>query len=216
MNVVLMGPPGSGKGTQAKYFISKKSFHHISTGDLFRNALKNKTSLGQEVQKYLDAGELVPDSLTIDLVKEALENINLKTNLLFDGFPRNLEQAKALDSLLSQRNQKVDLVISLILDDKVVLERLTGRRLAPKSGRIYHIKNKPSKKEGFCDETGEALIIRKDDHEDVVKKRLEIFAKKDKILRDYYESQGVLKSLDADDSSDGVFLKILSFLEVKL
>ena len=213
MNVVLMGPPGSGKGTQAQYFVSKKSFKHLSTGDIFRKALKEKTSLGQKVQFYLDAGKLVSDQITVDLVDEVLKKVGLDTSLLFDGFPRTLVQAKDLDKMLSKKNQKVDLAVSLKIPDSAVLDRLTGRRWAPQSASIYHIRNNPPKKEGFCDKTGEPLLIRKDDKEEVVKNRLEIFHKQNNLLRAHYESQGVLKDISAEGSPQEIFERILRFID---
>ena len=208
-----MGPPGVGKGTQAQYFVSKKSFKHISTGDLFRRALKEKTPLGKEAQEYLDVGKLVPDKVTIGLVDEVVQATDSKHPVLFDGFPRTLVQAEALDKILKIKNQKIDLVISLLLSYSVILDRLTGRRLAPQSGRVYHIRSQPPKKEGFCDETGETLIVRKDDQEDVVKKRLHVFEKQNKILRGYYEPKGLLHEISAEASPEQVFFKILPLLE---
>ena len=213
MNVILMGPPGVGKGTQAQFFISQKSFKHISTGDLFRKALREKTSIGKEAQAYLDAGKLVPDQVTIGLMENVLRTLSLNTALLFDGFPRTLIQAEALNPILEDRNQEVDLALSFKLSDEIVIKRLTGRRWAPKSGRIYHIETQAPKKAGFCDETGEVLVVRKDDQREVVKGRLEIFKKQDQILRDYYESKGVLQEISAEDSPKEIFRKILPFLE---
>ena len=210
MVVILIGPPGAGKGTQAERL--KKQFQYISTGDLFRAALREQTPLGLKVKGFMERGELVPDSLTVSLVEENLATLK-SGDILFDGFPRNVFQAEALDELLKKRDLKVDRVLFLEVSDSVVVQRLSGRRHAVKSGRIYHIVTNPPKVENCCDESGEPLVIREDDKEEVILSRLQVFKKETKPLLEFYESQGLSHRISAEAPPEQVFQSILKALQ---
>ena len=210
MNILLIGPPGAGKGSQAKCLVSEQSFRHISTGDLFRRAIREKTPLGLKAREYMDRGNLVPDHITIALVEEAL--IDGSDNVVFDGFPRTAPQSEALEGLLQKKGRKLDCVLSLEVSDSVILERLTGRRWAPDSGRVYHLKHNPPKHPGKCDETGEALIVREDDRQEVVKTRLSVFRENTRPLLSFYESRGLLKKINGENPPEKVFQDILAVL----
>ena len=213
MNILLIGPPGSGKGTQSQHLASQKKFKHLSTGDIFRKNLKEKTEIGLQAQKYMDQGHLVPDEVTVKMVELSLKETPKETSLVFDGFPRNTFQGKSLDKILKERGQKLDLVLYFEVSDSKIIERLTGRLWAPNSGCIYHIKTNPPKVAGRCDKTGESLIVRKDDKTEVVLARLKVFWKETHPLLDHYEKQGNLKRVNGEESQDGVFKNILSLLE---
>jgi adenylate kinase len=192
MNLVLLGPPGAGKGTVAKKLAEKYGIPHISTGDLFRAAISQETELGLKVKEILAEGGLVPDDLTIGLVKERFAEGDVKSGFILDGFPRTIPQAQGLEGLT-----RLDGVINFELSDEEVVKRLSGRRIAKKSGRIYHIIFNPPKQEGIDDETGEELITRPDDQEDAVRRRLEVYKKETAPLIDYYTKKGLLVSIDA-------------------
>ena len=222
MLIILIGPPGAGKGTQAENL--KKTFQHISTGNLFRKALREQTPLGLKAKEFIDKGKLVPDSLTVDLVDEALSasdtakkslcpNLQEK-NILLDGFPRNIFQAEALEDLLKKRGLRIDKALFLEVPDSIVIERLSGRRYAPTSGRVYHIKYNPPKKAGHCDESGEPLITRTDDREEVVLKRLTVFKNETAPLRDFYTALKIAKQIPATDPPGKVFQSIKKTLNL--
>ncbi len=213
MNIFFIGSPGSGKGTQAQRLVSEKKFKHLSTGDIFRKNFKEKTEIGLQAQKYMDQGQLVPDDITVKMVELALKEIPEDVDIIFDGFPRNVFQGKALDKILKERGQKVDLILYFEVSDSKVIERLTGRLWAPKSGCIYHIKTNPPKVAGRCDETGEFLVTRKDDKKEVVLARLKVFWKDTHPLLHYYERQGNLKRIDGEKSPDKIFETISYLLE---
>lgn len=213
MNILFIGPPGSGKGTQAQKLVSKKNLKHLSTGDLFRKNLEEQTALGQLAKSYIDKGELVPDQITNDIVEAFLKGLPEGQGVIFDGFPRNLSQAEAFDRILKNTNRKLDQVIFLKAFDDVIVERLSGRLWAPKSGCVYHIKNNPPKREGVCDQSGEALITRKDDREEVIQSRLRVFHKNTTPLLKHYERRGLLKSISAILPPEEVFSQILKALE---
>lgn len=222
MLIILIGPPGAGKGTQAEYL--KQTFEHISTGNLFRKALREQTPLGIKAKEFIDTGKLVPDSLTVDLVKEALlgsdttekpPTLNLKEkNILLDGFPRNLYQAKALEDILKETGLRIDKALFLEAPDSVVIERLSGRRYAPTSGRVYHIKHNPPKKPNCCDESGERLVTREDDQKEVILKRLKIFKTETAKLWDFYTALKIAKRIPATDSPDKIFESIKQALNL--
>lgn len=215
MIAILIGPPGAGKGTQAEWL--KKSFNHISTGNLFRKALKDKSPLGEQAKLYIDKGELVPDGLTVELIKETLSGLK-EESILFDGFPRNRFQAEALEDILQKRNLKVDKAIFLKVTPSVVVKRLSGRRYAPESGLVYHIETSPPKVPGRCDKSGETLLTRSDDTEKVILSRLEIFNKETVPLWDFYKNLGVAKEICAEGSPSQVFQSIsevLKSIEIK-
>lgn len=212
MNIVLIGAPGSGKGTQAKKLVSKKKLKHLSTGDLFRQNLQEGTPLGQKAKSYIEQGLLVPDAVTNDMVKLFLQSVSESQGIIFDGFPRNLSQAKAFEQILSEANRQLDKLIYFKIEDKQVVERLIGRRLASKSGRVYHMKNYPPKRAGVCDESGEPLVTRSDDKEELIRFRLKLFYENTKPLLEYYEQKGCLESLSAEHSPEEIFGQILQII----
>ena len=202
MIVVFLGPPGAGKGTQAQRLVEEKGFIHISTGDLLREAVRNKTPLGLKAKEYMDRGELVPDELIIEMIKEKLPEGG---NVILDGFPRTIAQAKALDEMLEQMGKKVDAVVLFEVPDEVVVERLSGRRIDPKTGKVYHIKYNPPPE-------GVEVIQRDDDREEVIRKRLEVYRKQTAPLVEYYEKKGNLIRIDATKSPEEVYKDLTSAL----
>ena len=198
MRIILLGPPGAGKGTQAASIAEKVGIPHISTGDMFRAALKKGTPLGLEAKKYMDSGELVPDDLVVAMVKDRITQPDCKDGFLLDGFPRTIVQAQKLDETLVNDGLKIDLVINLQCDDKTVLSRLTGRRVCRKCGAIYHIENMPPKHPGICDKCGGELYQRDDDKADTILNRLDVYRKSTEALIDYYRNKDLLKDVDAN------------------
>jgi adenylate kinase len=194
--IILLGAPGSGKGTQAASIVKEFGVVHISTGDMFRENIKNQTPIGQKAKSYIDAGQLVPDDVVIDMLKERLQKPDCKNGALLDGFPRTLAQAEALESLINDHYQPI--VISLEVSDKTVLERLTGRRYCPKCNAIYHVTFSPPKKEGICDTCGTPLATRSDDTEATVKDRLAVFHKQIGPLKEYYAKKGLLDEVNGE------------------
>ena len=212
MSLVLFGPPGAGKGTQSAMMVEKGKMHHISTGDLFRNAMKNKTPLGLEAQSYVDSGNLVPDSVTIGLVREVLSE-NKEGNFIFDGFPRNEAQAEALASLVGEMGvSPIRHALFLEVPDEVLVKRLTGRRLCRDCGAVYHTESHPPQKEGVCDKCGGEVYQRKDDGADVISTRLEAYNKSTAPLKDYYKDKGLFVALDGLGQTEEVFARIQAYL----
>ena len=184
MNLIILGPPGAGKGTQAAFIASEKNFPHISTGDMLREAIKNGTELGLQAKAVMDAGNLVSDELIIELVKERISKDDCKNGFLFDGFPRTIPQAEALQ----ENNVDINGVIELVIADEEIIKRMSGRRIHLASGRTYHVDFNPPKKPGLDDETGEELIIRKDDEPETVKDRLKVYWTQTQPLIEYYSN----------------------------
>lgn len=213
MNLILMGLPGAGKGTQAEKIEKKYKTPHISTGDMFRLAIKEETELGKQAKRYMDEGQLVPDEVTNGIVEERLAMDDCQEGFLLDGFPRTLPQAEALDEILKKLDKSIDYVIHVEVPEDQLLERLTGRRVCPKCGATYHVVNNPPKEEGVCDHDGSALVQRDDDTEETVKKRLTVNIEQTKPLLDFYEDKGVLVTVDGDQDIDKVFAEIVSKLE---
>jgi len=182
MNIILLGPPGVGKGTAAKGMVDAYGIPQISTGDLLREAVKNQTELGLEAKKYMDAGELVTDDLVIGLLKERVARDDCQKGFILDGFPRTIPQAESLDT----SGISIEVVVNLHADEDIIVERLSGRRDCPSCGSIYHIKNKPSKKEGACDDCGTALIERDDQKPEVIKHRLEVYRNQTELAQESY------------------------------
>ena len=190
MKIILLGAPGAGKGTQAQFISKHLNIPQISTGDMLRTSVKNKTELGLKAKDLMEKGELVPDELILDLVQDRINENDCANGFLFDGFPRTLDQANALKN----RNVKIDCVIEIMVKDEEIIQRMSGRRVHPESGRTYHIKHNPPKKEGIDDDTGEALIQRPDDNEETVKKRLEIYHGQTYPLVEFYKNSANEKS----------------------
>ena len=198
MRVVLLGPPGAGKGTHAGIVTETCKIPHISTGDMFRSAIKNGTPVGLEAKSYMDKGELVPDSVVCKMVEERISEADCVNGFLLDGFPRTMAQAKALDAALAAKGQKIDLVINLQCSDEVVLGRLTTRRVCRTCGAIYNVNSKPPKVEGVCDVDGGEVYQRSDDTVETITNRLSVYKAQTAELIDYYRGNGVLKDVKAD------------------
>lgn len=213
MNIILMGLPGAGKGTQAEKIKENYPIPHISTGDMFRAAIKNETKLGKEAKSYMDKGQLVPDSVTIGLVEERLSEEDAKSGFLLDGFPRTVEQAEALDKILAKTNRKIEKVINIDVDPAILLPRLTGRRICKQCGTTYHLIFNPSKKEGICDKCQSELYQRSDDNEETVGNRLEVNIKQTKPLLDFYNNKGVVANINGDQDIDVVFSDVKKVLD---
>ena len=196
MNIILLGPPGAGKGTQAKRLMEQYKIPQISTGDMLREALKAGTPLGLEAKKYMESGALVPDSVVVGLVGERVRKPDASKGYMLDGFPRNVPQAETLDGMLSQMGQKIDHVVSVEVPSRELMGRLTGRRTCRACGAGFHVMFDPPKKEGVCDKCGGELYQRADDNEKTVASRLEVYEAQTKPLIDYYEKQGKLRRID--------------------
>jgi adenylate kinase len=212
MNVILLGPPGAGKGTQAKRLVEKYHIPQVSTGDMLRAALKEGTPLGLEAKKYMDAGGLVPDSVVIGLVKERIQKPDASGGYMLDGFPRTVTQAQELDSILSAMSQKIDHVVSVEVPNSELLGRLTGRRTCRACGAGFHVMFDPPKKQGVCDKCGGELYQRSDDNEATVTSRLETYEAQTKPLIDYYRKQGKLRHIDGVGKMDDILLRIQKVL----
>ena len=198
MKILLLGPPGGGKGTQAKYLIDKLHIPQISTGDMLREHVKNETELGIKAKKLMNAGRLVPDEVILGMMRERLINNDCMNGYILDGFPRTIPQAEGLDELLLELNQNIDSVIVIKVNDDNIVERMGGRRVHPGSGRVYHIKYNPPKIDNKDDETKEDLIIREDDQEKTVRKRLEVYHQETSPLIEYYKSKGIVFHIDGE------------------
>ena len=209
MRAVLLGPPGAGKGTQAVKLVEKYGVPQISTGDIFRANIKQGTELGKKAQEYMNKGELVPDSLVVDLVKDRLMQDDCKNGYLLDGFPRTIFQAEELDKFLSEQGQQLDAVINFQVGHDTLIERLTGRRICKKCGAGYHIPNLPPKVEGICDKCGGELEQRKDDTVETAENRIVVYNESTAPLIDYYEKSGDLKNFNAEQDHMVVFQEIV-------
>lgn len=211
-NIVLLGPPGSGKGTQASFLKEKFNFFHISTGDLIREEIQNNTALGKKLQEFFSKGLLVPDALVIEILRNTIENVYYRSNasLLLDGFPRTIEQYHQLECILNDYDQKIDCVFYFKIDEETVVKRLTGRRLCPKCNIIYHIETKPSRKGDYCEQCGEKLIQRDDDKESTIRKRLAEYNSKTAPLLTLYRNSNILVEIDANRKPEEVFNEISS------
>lgn len=213
MRLLILGPPGAGKGTQSDKIVEHYNVKHISTGDMFRENIKGGTELGKKATEYMDKGLLVPDSLVNDMVMDRLSKDDLKENgFLLDGYPRNISQAEALKDMLTKLDMPLDAVINIEVPSKFLIDRITGRRVCPKCQRSYHIVNNPPKEEGICDYDGEDLITRKDDNEETVKNRIDVYDKETKPLVDFYTAEGIILNIDGTLSIDETFESIKSKL----
>lgn len=201
MYIVMLGAPGSGKGTVAKMLAKRTGLPHISTGDMFREQIKNETELGKLANSYISQGKLVPDEVTIDIVRDRLSWDDVKNGVILDGFPRTLEQAKALDEILKSQGKEVTIVPELVIPDQIIIERILNRATCSNKecGAIYNTKFKPSKVAGICDICGSPLSTRTDDNEETIKNRLEVYRQNSKELIEYYKEKGVLTTITPED-----------------
>ncbi|NMD72384.1 adenylate kinase [Bacillus sp. DNRA2] len=212
MNLVLMGLPGAGKGTQAEQIVDQYGIPHISTGDMFRAAMKEGTELGLQAKAFMDQGALVPDEVTIGIVRERLSKDDCKKGFLLDGFPRTVPQAEALEDILTQLDKKIDYCINIDVDHRILMERLTGRRICKACGATYHLVFNPPAQEGKCDRCGGELYQRADDNADTVQNRLEVNMQQAQPLLDFYESKGYLRNIDGQRDINIVFADIRELL----
>ena len=212
MKIVLLGPPGAGKGTQAKSISNKYSIPHISTGDIFRKNISENTPLGVEAKSYMDKGQLVPDEVTINMVKDRLQQADCENGYLLDGFPRTVAQAEALNSFLVERNEQLDTALLIKVPNEFILERMTGRRVCPSCGASYHVKFNPPANGDKCELCGSEVIQRKDDTVETVKERLDVYEKETQPLIDYYANKQLLSEVDGTKAINEVFRGICEIL----
>ena len=212
-NIILMGPPGAGKGTNAKRIASFYKIPHISTGDMFREAIKNKTSLGELANSYMSKGLLVPDEVTIGLVKERLSRDDCKDGYLLDGFPRTMVQAEALTELSNEIGRPITNVLNIVVPESILIDRICGRRVCKVCGAPYHVRNMKPKVEGVCDLCGGELVQRKDDNEETLKSRLSEYHKQTEPLIAYYTKLGVVKDIDGTKDLDLLLEDIKAILK---
>ena len=213
MQLLLLGAPGSGKGTQAKFLVEKLGIPQLSTGDMLREAVKNGTSLGKQASEFMQKGALVPDSLVLGLIEERMNRSDCTKGFILDGFPRNISQADALSSLLGKIGKNISYVIAINVDEQELVERLSGRRSCKVCGAGYHVKFQPTKKEGVCDKCGGELIQRNDDVESVIRERLKVYNNQTAPLFDYYKSKDLLRSLVGTGSPADITQRILQIIQ---
>lgn len=212
LRTILLGPPGAGKGTQAVKIVEKYNIPHISTGDIFRENIKNKTELGNRAKAYMDRGELVPDELVVEIATDRLTKDDCKNGFLLDGFPRTIFQAEKLDEFLTKRGEKIDKVINIDVEKDALVKRITGRRVCKSCGASYHVVNIPPKKDGVCDLCSGELVQRADDTEETVLNRIDVYNKQTKPLVDYYDKAGVIINIDGNKDLDDVLADIVEGL----
>lgn len=198
MRIVLLGPPGSGKGTQAKILNEVYHAPHINTGDLLRDEVARGTEVGKVAKPYMDRGELVPDEVVTRMVEERLSQPDCKDGLILDGYPRNITQAESLERILVKLDMRLDCVLNIVIDDDELIRRLTTRRICSNCGAIYNMLNKPPKKEGVCDICGGKVIQRDDDKEDVIRRRLEVYKKQAESILQLYRKKGLVRNIRGD------------------
>lgn len=213
MNIILMGLPGAGKGTQASEIVKKFPIPHISTGDMFRKAIKDETDLGKEAKSYMNRGELVPDEVTVGIVKERISEDDAKKGFLLDGFPRTIDQAEALNSIMAELDRNIDAVINIEVPEEELMNRLTGRRICENCGTTYHLVFNPPKVEGICDLDGGKLYQREDDNPETVSNRLKVNVKQSKPILEYYDNKGVLKNIDGSKDIEEVTTDVIDILD---
>ena len=213
MKIILMGGPGAGKGTQANPLVEKFHFPHISTGDMFRAAIKNGTEMGLKAKSFMDAGGLVPDEVTIGIVRVRLSAADCEEGFLLDGFPRTVPQAEALESLLADLGQRIEHVVNIQVQQDELVKRLSGRRICKVCGTAYHLLFNPPQVEGVCDKDGGELYMREDDNPETVTNRLEVNIKQTQPLLDFYEDKGVLQNINGQQDIQKVFADIDALLK---
>ena len=204
LNLVLLGPPGAGKGTQAERLVDDFDLPYYATGDILRAAVKEDSELGRKAGEYMERGDLVPDEVIVEIVVDRIDQTEAEDGFLLDGFPRNRDQARALDDELSRRGRQLTAVLLIELDDHEVIRRLSGRRMCVQNGHLYHVEFDPPKREGVCDQDGSKLIQRDDDHPDTVKHRLEVYREQTSPLAQLYEERGLLRRFDGSRSTSEV------------
>ncbi|NHW22860.1 MAG: adenylate kinase [Archaeoglobales archaeon] len=213
MNLILLGAPGAGKGTQAKFIVEKYGIPQISTGDMLREAVAKGTELGKKAKEFMSQGKLVPDEIVIGIVKERLRQKDCKGGFILDGFPRTIAQAEALDRIMAEMGRKIDAVINISVPEEEIVRRIVNRRICRKCGAIYHLIYDPPKRPGICDKCGGELYQRDDDREEVVRQRFAVYRKSTQPLIDYYRKRGVLYEVDGTKDIESVKSEILSILE---
>ena len=213
MHILLMGPPGAGKGTQAAELVKAFDIPHISTGDMFRAAMKEGTEMGKKAKSYIDAGNLVPDSVTVGIVRDRLAQDDCRKGFILDGFPRTVDQAHALDGILKDLGLTLTRVLNINVPAADLIERAVGRRICKKCGATYHVRFNPPKKEGICDECGGELFQRADDTEETMKNRLSVYEDSTKPLIDYYQKAGVYTEVDGRQAIDKVTKDLVEALK---
>lgn len=213
MKIIMLGAPGAGKGTHAKGIVAKYKIPTISTGDIFRQNIKEGTELGKKAKGYMDAGELVPDELVCDLVVDRLAKDDCKDGYILDGFPRTIPQAEALTEALKKQGTAIDYALDIEMEDQAIIDRMAGRRVCAKCGATFHVVNIPSKKEGVCDNCGGDLELRDDDAPETVKKRLNVYHEQTAPLIDYYKNEGILRVVDGTTGLEQGFKDICAILD---
>lgn len=212
MRIILLGPPGAGKGTQAAGIVEKYNIPHISTGDIFRKNIKEGTDLGRKAKEYIDQGLLVPDELTVGLVTDRVAQDDCENGFMLDGFPRNVAQAQQLGEYLNSVNLSLDKVINIEVDKNILVGRAVGRRICKSCGATYHVEFNPPKVDGTCDVCGGELYQRADDNEETVSKRIQVYLDETKPLADYYSKEGIIANINGEQSIDKVFADIVDAL----
>ena len=212
-NLILLGPPGSGKGTQAHMMVERYRIPQISTGDILRAAVKGETSLGKEAKRYMEQGELVPDELVVSIIRDRLKASDCDGGFILDGFPRTLPQAEALDTTLKGMERKIDYVLNIEVEKDELIRRLTGRRTCRSCGAMYHILFDPPKNDGICDKCGGKLYQRDDDKQETIRFRLQVYEKQTAPLIDYYCKRGLLRSIKGVGEIKDIFHKIVKAIE---
>ena len=212
LNIVLLGPPGAGKGTQAELIVKKYGIPQISTGDIFRANIKNGTELGKKAKEYMDKGELVPDELVVDLVKDRLEQDDCKNGFMLDGFPRTVFQAEELTKIMEAKSLSINYVLNIEVAPEKLIDRIAGRRVCKSCGATYNVNTKPTAKEGVCDACGGEVYQRADDNRETVENRINVYFAQTAPLIEYYEKAGVLATVNGDQAMDNVFSDITKVL----
>ncbi len=213
MNLILLGAPGTGKGTQGAQLSQALKIPQISTGDIFRAAISQGTDLGKKAQDYMNKGELVPDEIVIGIINERLSESDTKTGFLLDGFPRTVPQAEALEEVLKESSRRIDAVIDIEVEEKEIIRRLSGRRVCQDCKEVYHLIFEPPENENYCDECGSRLIQREDDRIETVKRRLEVYKEQTQPLIEYYRKKNLLRSVNGQQSVDSVFNDIITVIK---
>lgn len=213
MKIIMLGAPGAGKGTQAQMIADQYKIPHISTGDIFRENVKNGTELGMEAKKYMDKGELVPDELTVRILLDRVAKDDCRNGYVLDGFPRTIPQAEVLDKEITEIGDKIDYAIDVDVPDENIIRRMSGRRACLSCGSTFHVEHIPPKQEGICDRCGKELVLRDDDREETVKNRLGVYHEQTQPLIEFYKKKNILKTVDGTQDMQDVFAAITAILE---